>query len=382
MSLFKSPFPYFLSFSIILSAITLSTAQIDKNATQATKNLYSGLKRSALQGVIFGQQDALAYGLKADKSRWVGDEDRSDIKTVSGEHPGLVGYDLGHIELDSANNLDGVPFARIKADIRKNYEHGGVNTISWHPNNPVDFSKTSWDKADFTIRKILSDEKNKKNFEKTLDKLADFFLSLKGPKGELIPVIFRPYHEHTGSWFWWGADYCTPQEYKKFWTFTVEYLQKTRKVNNLLIAYSTDNFRNKEHYLERYPGDDLVDILGFDTYHRNPPKSDSAFISNATRMVATIRDLGKPSGKPFAITETGLEQLTEANWWTKIVQPIIQNSGLSYMLVWRNGRPDHYYAPFEGNDTVEDFKKLQQSGNILLEKKVASENLYGKPTGK
>lgn len=382
MSLFKSPFPYFLSFSIILSAITLSTAQIDKNATQATKNLYSGLKRSALQGVIFGQQDALAYGLKADKSRWVSDEDRSDIKTVSGEHPGLVGYDLGHIELDSANNLDGVPFARIKADIRKNYEHGGVNTISWHPNNPVDFSKTSWDKADFTIRKILSDEKNKKNFEKTLDKLADFFLSLKGPKGELIPVIFRPYHEHTGSWFWWGADYCTPQEYKQFWTFTVEYLQKTRKVNNLLIAYSTDNFRNKEHYLERYPGDDLVDILGFDTYHRNPPKSDSAFISNATRMVATIRDLGKPSGKPFAITETGLEQLTEANWWTKIVQPIIQNSGLSYMLVWRNGRPDHYYAPFEGNDTVEDFKKLQQSGNILLEKKVASENLYGKPTGK
>ncbi len=382
MSLFKSPFPYFLSFSIILSAITFSTAQIDKNATQATKNLYIGLKRSALQGVIFGQQDALAYGLKADKSRWVGDEDRSDIKTVSGEHPGLVGYDLGHIELDSANNLDGVPFARIKADIRKNYEHGGVNTISWHPNNPVDFSKTSWDKADFTIRKILSDEKNKKNFEKTLDKLADFFLSLKGPKGELIPVIFRPYHEHTGSWFWWGADYCTPQEYKKFWTFTVEYLQKTRKVNNLLIAYSTDNFRNKEHYLERYPGDDLVDILGFDTYHRNPPKSDSAFISNATRMVATIRDLGKPSGKPFAITETGLEQLTEANWWTKIVQPIIQNSGLSYMLVWRNGRPDHYYAPFEGNDTVEDFKKLQQSGNILLEKKVASENLYGKPTGK
>ncbi|MCF2446334.1 glycoside hydrolase family 26 protein [Dyadobacter sp. CY345] len=382
MSLFKSPVPYFLSFAIILSAITLSTAQIDKKATQATKNLYSGLKRSALQGVIFGQQDALAYGLKADKSRWIGDEDRSDIKTISGEHPGLVGYDLGHIELDSTNNLDGVPFARIKADIRKNYERGGVNTISWHPNNPVDFSKTSWDKEDFTIRKILSSEKNKKNFEKTLDKLADFFLSLKGPKGELIPVIFRPYHEHTGSWFWWGADHCTPEEYKQFWTLTIEYLQKTRKVNNLLIAYSTDNFRNKEHYLERYPGDDLVDILGFDTYHRNPPKSDSAFISNATRMVATIRDLGKASEKPFAITETGLEQLTEANWWTKIVQPIVRNSGLSYMLVWRNGRPDHYYAPFEGNDTVEDFKKLQQSGNILLEKKVASENLYGKPAGK
>jgi len=382
MSSIKSLLSFFLSLVIVLFVVGISNAQIDKNTTQETKNLYSGLKRSANKGVIFGQQDALAYGLNADKSRWIGDENRSDIKSISGEHPGLVGYDLGHLELDSANNLDGVPFSRIKTDIRKNYERGGINTISWHPNNPLDLSKTTWDKAEFTIRKILSDEQNRKNFEKTLDKLADFFLSLKGSKGELIPVIFRPYHEHTGSWFWWGADHCTPEEYKQFWKLTIDYLQKTRKVHNLLIAYSTDNFKNKEHYLERYPGDDLVDILGFDTYHRNPPKSDSAFIANAARMVTTIRDLGKSSGKPFAITETGLEQITEADWWTKIIQPIIKNSGLSYILVWRNGRPDHYYAPFEGNNTVEDFRKLQQSGNILLEKKVANENLNGKPVKK
>ena len=382
MSSIKSLLSFFLSLVIVLFVVGISNAQIDKNTTQETKNLYSGLKRSANKGVIFGQQDALAYGLNADKSRWIGDENRSDIKSISGEHPGLVGYDLGHLELDSANNLDGVPFSRIKTDIRKNYERGGINTISWHPNNPLDLSKTTWDKAEFTIRKILSNEQNRKNFEKTLDKLADFFLSLKGSKGELIPVIFRPYHEHTGSWFWWGADHCTPEEYKQFWKLTIDYLQKTRKVHNILIAYSTDNFKNKEHYLERYPGDDLVDILGFDTYHRNPPKSDSAFIANAARMVTTIRDLGKSSGKPFAITETGLEQITEADWWTKIIQPIIKNSGLSYILVWRNGRPDHYYAPFEGNNTVEDFRKLQQSGNILLEKKVANENLYGKPVKK
>ena len=229
MSSIKSLLSFFLSLVIVLFVVGISNAQIDKNTTQETKNLYSGLKRSANKGVIFGQQDALAYGLNADKSRWIGDENRSDIKSISGEHPGLVGYDLGHLELDSANNLDGVPFSRIKTDIRKNYERGGINTISWHPNNPLDLSKTTWDKAEFTIRKILSDEQNKKNFEKTLDKLADFFLSLKGSKGELIPVIFRPYHEHTGSWFWWGADHCTPEEYKQFWKLTIDYLQKTEK---------------------------------------------------------------------------------------------------------------------------------------------------------
>lgn len=359
-----------------------SKAQIDKNATTATRNLYTGLLRSATKGVIFGQQDALAYGLNADKSRWIGDHNRSDIKTVSGEHPGIVGFDLGHIELDSSNNLDGVPFSRIKENIKINYERGGVNTISWHPNNPLDLTKTTWDKMDFTIRKILASETEQKKFKQTLDKLASFFLDLKDKNGQLIPVIFRPYHEHTGSWFWWGADHCTPDEYKKFWQLTVNYLQKTKKVHNLLIAYSTDNFKDEIHYLERYPGNDFVDILGFDTYHRNAPANDSLFVANAKRMVGVIRSLRERSKKPFAITETGLEQLPEPNWWTQILQPIIQNSGLSYVLVWRNGRPDHYYAPFEGNNTVKDFKKLQQSGVILLEKGITGENLYQKPAKK
>lgn len=349
-------------------------AQVDKKATAETRILYQNLLKWRDKGVLFGHQDALAYGLNADQSRWIGGVNKSDIKTLTGEHPAVVGHDLGHIELDHAQNLDEVPFQNIRQSIQTVYSYGGVNTLSWHPNNPLDFSKSTWDKMDFTIRRILGEKKKLKAYKKTIGKLGLFFKSLKGPGGELIPVIFRPYHEHTGSWFWWGADHCTPEEYRAFWQLTVNYLVRKKKVHNLLYAYSTDNFRDESHYLERYPGDSFVDLLGFDTYHRNAPHSDSAFIANAKRMVSTIKKLGQEKNKLYAITETGLERIPEPDWWTRVLYPMVQDSGLSYVLVWRNGRSDHYYAPFEGQSSAGDFKIFFNYPSTLFEKDV--NNLY------
>lgn len=343
-------------------------AQVDKKASPETLSLYHNLFSLRDKGVMFGHQDALAYGLNADKSRWVGGINRSDVKTVVGEHPAVVGHDLGHIELGMNYNLDSVYFDEMRQSILQVYNNGGINTLSWHPNNPLDLKKTAWDKVERTIPRILNDRKQLRHYKKILTGLSKYFKSLKGPQGELIPIIFRPYHEHTGSWFWWGADHCTAEEYKAFWHMTVDHLIKKKKVHNLIFAYSTDNFKSEEHYLERYPGDDFVDLLGFDTYHRNAPLSDSNFIANARRMVNTVKKLGLEKNKPYAITETGLEQLKENDWWTRILNPIIQDSGLSYVLVWRNGRPDHFYAPFEAQGSADDFLKFYNQSNTLFEK--------------
>ena len=206
--------------------------------------------------------------------------------------------------------------------------------------------------------------------------MAKFFKSVKGKNGERVPLVFRPYHEHTGSWFWWGAKHCTPEEYIEFWKMSIDYLVKKKKVNNLIIAYSTDNFRSESHYLERYPGDDYVDLLGFDSYHRNAPKSNEKFVSNAKRMLQTLKKLGREKNKPWAVSETGLERVTETNWWTNIVMPILEDGQASYILFWRNGRPDHYYAPFQGQGSVADFKSMAESGKILFEKESLKADLY------
>lgn len=326
---------------------------------------------------MFGHQDALAYGIQGNR-RWVGEAGRSDIKSSTGQHPAVIGYDLGHLELDAPNNLDGVPFDQIRENIVQTYLRGGVNTISWHPNNPLDLSKTTWDAVAPTIPRILDNPADQKQYLAILDKLCTFFKSLKGPDGEAIPVLFRPYHEHTGDWFWWGAAHCSPAAYIAFWKLTVDYF-RGQGVHNLLIAYSTDFFRDEAHYLERYPGPEYVDLLGFDMYHRNAPEQNSAFITDTRRMVATVSELGLRQDKLWAITETGLETLPDPRWWSEVLLPIVKDSHLTYVLVWRNGRPDHYYAPYPGQTSEADFKKVVREHTLLLEKPVRKLRLYQRP---
>jgi mannan endo-1,4-beta-mannosidase len=351
-------------------------AQINPFATTLTKTFYKNLRKNAGKGVYLGHQDALAYGLHPDGTRWVGEPGRSDIHSVSGQYPAVVGFDLGRLELDSVRNLDGVPFQAMKRSIAETYARGGFSTVSWHPNNPTDLSKTSWDKVPFTVQRILHDEEIKGIYRKWLDRVAAFFADLKTPEGEMIPVVFRPFHEHTGSWFWWGAEHCTPEEYIALWQETVRYLLYEKKLNHLIIAYSTDFFQSREHYLERYPGDTYVDLLGVDTYHRNAPESNAAFVTQVRRMLATLDELAQEKAKPYAITETGLEQVTEAKWWTEVLLPALEGKRASYVLVWRNGYDKHYYAPYPGQGSASDFLKALRSRKLLLSKGVAAQRLY------
>lgn len=177
------------------------------------------------------------------------------------------------------------------------------------------------------------------------------------PTERVLPVLFRPFHEHTGSGFWWGEAQCTPDEYKALWRFTVEYLRDVKGVHNLLYVYSPDLYRDAEHYTERYPGDEWVDVLGLDAYHR---PQDWDFLSGGERMLSTLQQLGREHGKPTAFTETGLEGIPDTAWWTRRLLPVIRGKGLSYVLVWRNAhdRPTHFFGPWHGHASEPDFRKF------------------------
>lgn len=354
-------------------------AQTNKRANTATKQLYRNLWKHQGAAPLFGHQDALAYGINPDLSRWILDDNTSDIKKITGQHPAVAGWDLGQIELDSANNLDQVPFASMQRLIVEHYRRGGVNTISWHSHNPVSPIKTTWDHQDSTIRKILNDKVVLARYNGWLDKVARFLKSLKDPStGQLIPIIFRPYHEHTGNWFWWGAGHCTAREYKQLWRHTVKYLNQKHKLNNLLWVYSTDKFTSKEHYMERYPGNDIIDLMGFDIYHRGAPKSNQTYVGETKNMVAWLTELAKTNKKLTAITETGLDQVSMPTWWTDILSPIISQSSLSYVLVWRNGNKGHFFGPYPGHASADNFKTMVTTGGVLLETETQKLNLYQK----
>ncbi len=92
---------------------------------------------------------------------------------------------------------------------------GGINTFFWHLFNPVT-GDNFYDKTP-AVSAILPGGERHEFYRRELDRLAAFILSLKDSNGKPIPIIFRPYHEHTGSWFWWGQDFCIADEYKELW---------------------------------------------------------------------------------------------------------------------------------------------------------------------
>ena len=347
----------------------------DKRATKETVNLYNNLKKLLKKGIMFGHQDDLAYGVG-----WKYEEGRSDIKDVTGDYPAVYGFELGRLEIDQPVNLDSVPFDRMKSFIRSAYDRGGVITISWHLNNPLT-GKTAWDPAPGTVASVLPGGSKNDVYQVWLNNIAEFMLSLKGKNNEYIPVIFRPFHELNGSWFWWGKDHCTLEQLRQLYQFTESYLRDTKGVHNLLYAYNTDRFDTKDDYLERYPGDEWVDVVGFDIYQRNAGENGNAqFISDIDKMLTNLESIATEKNKIPALTEFGYNSVPDNTWWTNVLWKGIQPHHISYVLGWRNagyykGKAE-FYVPYQNSSSAPDFVKFYAEPKTLFQQDVTKEKLY------
>ncbi len=335
--------------------------------TVETEKLLNNLINIPSQGYLYGHHDDPVYGVG-----WSYEPNRSDVKDVCGDYPGLMTFDLGHIELGDSVNLDGVPFDLIRKETVNQYKRGGVISYSWHLNNPLT-GGDSWDVSDSTVvASILKGGTNHEKFLTWLDKLSAFLNSLVTEDGVKVPIIFRPWHEHTGSWFWWGEKLCTVDQYKALWTLTTDCL-KAKGVDNVLFAYSPGSEANgvKEKYLERYPGDDLIDILGLDMYCYGDPK-DPLTLSNYKQGLSLnlgmVCEIASEHGKVAALTETGFESIPVAEWWTNAFQAVCDSLPIAYAQTWRNAhdKPGHFYGPYPGHSSSEEFIKFYNSPKSLF----------------
>jgi len=367
--------------AILLTSLTGKTQEAtyalpaDKKATKETIALYHNLEKLLNDGIMFGHQDDLAYGVG-----WKYEPGRSDIKDVTGDYPAVYGFELGRLEIDQPVNLDSVPFDKMKSFIRDAYDRGGVITLSWHLNNPLT-GKTAWNPAPGTVASVLPRGEKNELYKTWLDKVAAFLFDLKGKDGEYIPVIFRPFHELNGDWFWWGGKNCTPDELKQLYQFTESYLRDKKNVHNLLYAYNTDKFYSKDEYLKRYPGDEWVDVIGFDIYQAYNTASNLDFIKYSGGMLATLDSVATERNKIPALTEFGYNGLKDSLWWTNTFLKAIAPYKISYALAWRNSgfrNVDQYefYAPYKGQLSANDFVEFYKNEKTLFQKDIAGKKLY------
>lgn len=357
------------TFNVFSQSIEL----IDTKATSETKALFRNLHKLSEKHTLFGHQHATEYG-----HGWRGEENRSDVKSVCGSHPAVIGVDISGFSGRTDSEIQ-----KAKEELRKNvvdtYNRGGLTTVSWHFSNPVSKGGFYWkDSISLpAVKYIIPGGEAHDKYKIILTDIADWAKSLKGKNGSLAPVIFRPYHEFDGDWFWWGKSHCTRDEFITLWKFTVSYLRDSLNVHNFIYAFSPDNkFRTEAEFLDRYPGDEWVDMVGMDNY--GEMGRDKYDLKSVTLKLKIISDFAQKKGKLAAFTETGLESIPNPTWWTETLLKVMKtdNMKLSYVLVWRNDvrSPTHYYAPFPGHLSVPDFLKFYNDEYTLFENDL--KNLY------
>jgi mannobiose 2-epimerase len=355
----------------VAPATSPGPALVDSAATPETRALFVNLRRLAHDHVLFGHQDDLAYGVE-----WYEEHGRSDVKETAGAYPAVYGWDATPLfRAGPADTAVGTRTRHLRQWIAEGYGRGGVITLSWHPGNPVT-GGNAWDTT-AAVAQLLPGGSHHQAYRARLDTLGSFLLSLRarGRSGEdaLVPVIFRPFHEMSGNWFWWGARHVAREDYIRLWRFTVTYLRDRRRVHNLLWAFSTDVFDSPAAYLDRYPGDGYVDVLGFDDYQSvKTPATRVVF----ARRLRDVVELAEARGKIPALTETGVEAIPDSLWWTQTLLAGIRADSvgrrIAWVLVWRNAtfareHRRHFYAPYPGHPSVPDFVRFRATPGLLFE---------------
>ncbi len=351
----------------LLAAVSCSTGK----PMNTPKELLAHRLFAAVENnhILYGHQDDLVYGHDWLVTDTGGDTlGRSDVRAVSGHFPAIVGFDLGGIEFGDSANLDGVDFGLMRRAALKHIERGGIVTFSWHPRNPLT-GGDAWDvSSDQVVSSVLEGGQLHPLFMQWLDRTADFLESL----GKDTPIIFRPWHENVGSWFWWGGGLCSENDYRELYRLTWVHFTKARGLENILWCYSPNGNATVQEYMARYPGDEFVNILGVDTY---------MYVGDGSVEVARVRYMEELRGilvplnaiatehhKLMCLSETGLEGLTDPSWWTETLYPMLREFPVAYVLTWRNAhdKPGHFYAPWPGFSGENDFIEFCNKEEIEL----------------
>ena len=358
---------FFVSFSF---AQTGKISLIDPKATKETKALYRNLHRLSEKYILFGHQHATEYG-----HGWQGESNRSDVKSVTGSHPAVIGVDIAGLADNSIpDSIRQKTKRSLLQTVIDTHNRGGITTIAWHFSNPVSGGGFYWlDSVSVpAVRLLIPGGSHHEQYKTILKMIGDFARNTKGKKSKLVPMIFRPYHEFDGDWFWWGKAHCTKEEFISLWRFTVSYLRDSLGVHNFIYAFSPDNrFINETQYLDRYPGNEWVDMVGVDNYG-DFGRDGKYDLEAGIKKLKIISDYATKAGKVAAFTETGLESIPNPTWWTETLLKALKTEGLklSYVLVWRNDvrSPTHFYAPYPGHSSVPDFIKFYNDPFTLFEK--------------
>ena len=236
-------------------------------ASAQAQSLYNFLCDTYGKNVISGQQE----------STWMGSDNYEFdiIKNASGRYPALRGLDYM-----------GDDFSGCNRRAQNWYRQGGIVTICWHCGSNFSGSHTEAMNSDLNWSAALTEGTAEYNtLIAGMDKGAKALQELQKAG---VPVIWRPFHEFDGKWFWWGKGGA--ENFKKLWRIMYDRYTNYWGLDNLIWSLGYCGDVNSGWY----PGDEYVDIIGADTY-----------VNHTGALTPMYNKTAQVANKPVCLHENG-----------------------------------------------------------------------------
>jgi len=352
---------------------------VDTTVTQETKALLLNIHRIGWDPdkIAFGQEFPLSYSRSMEG---ITDPRTSDIKDVVGDHPGVHGLDFHYF-------IDKDPHEREahKEAARAAYKAGALVTFDYHWMGKYGGTH-NWHERDAEILYNVVHGNDSEGdvtwFYNGLDKV------LQMVNEELqFPIVFRPFHEMNGNWFWWGSRLKGGEAtYREAYRILVKYISE--RSEHVLFCWSPD----KALATDYYPGDAYVDIIGIDGYGAGNPRVHWFTVEDMVSVLGEAVRFAQKRGKVAAFTETGYDTTrnidyheAQPDWWMRsILEPILEDSDarrIAWILTWINADWSGPYVPYRCSPepSKQAFQTFHDHPVTLFLEDISGENIYQMP---
>lgn len=354
------------------------TTPVDKLATKETKSLMSYLAGVYGKNIISGQQEIYKYGPHDMEYEF------EYLNDTTGHYPAIRGFDYGNFTCPAFGSDDGST-ERVISWVK---EKNGIATSSWHlnvPNKMEDFtigSKIDWSATSYTAKDndfmpskvYVEGTKENQYYEQALKTLAAEFKKLEEAG---VPLIWRPLHEaeggggENGSWFWWGKE--GSEVYKKLWRYTYDKLVNEYGCHNLIWEWNSYNYETSANW---YPGDEYVDIIGYDKYNCTDWSSGSAVLKhNDSAISSTFYGIMEKYDHQKMVS------MAENDCFSTVDNLTAEKAGWLYFCTWYDGgSADNNFLTNPVFNTKEDTIAMYQSDYCITLDELPKD-LYSKESG-
>ena len=256
---------------------------VNPNATENARRLMSYLADSFGEVVLSGQYcDTGMFG-----------KENLAIRGATGKYPAVLGLDM--IEYSPSRASHHAPGELKTTEYAIEYwEAGGIVTYCWHWNLPEKYHKDIWwqgfytEYVDIDLAAIMAGE-DPEGYDLLMADIDAIAVELGRLQDAGVPVLWRPLHEASGGWFWWGAS--GPEAYVALYRTLYDRLVNVHGLNNLIWIWNGQD-------AAWYPGDEYVDIIGDDIY-----AGEHAYASQLQRFLDAARSTEKR--KIVVLSENG-----------------------------------------------------------------------------